>query len=95
MTLAHCPFSKLTDIKDVLDKVRTFEKLKEKSPGIFYFKSKGFLHFHEKDGCRWADVRNGNDWGSELDLPFDPSQRKKDMFIKEVKKRYTKTAGSR
>lgn len=89
--MAHCPFNKLSDISDVLEEVRELEKLKEPKVGIFYLKSKGFLHFHEKDGRRWADVREGASWGDEIDLPFNATKTLKRAFLNEVKKRYQTT----
>ena len=53
-----------------------------------YLKSKGFLHFHMKDDRRWADVRDGASWGSEIDLPFDASASQKKKFLNVVRQRY-------
>ena len=86
--MAHCPYADLADIEDVLDRIRKLEKLREKKPGFFYLKSRGFLHFHLKDDRRWADVRDGQEWGEELDIPFNPSKKQKDSFFKEVAARY-------
>ena len=60
--MAHCPPEKLQDIEDVLEKIRSLEKLKEKGVGIFYLKSKPFLHFHFKDDHRYAHVKKGSQW---------------------------------
>src|SRR4051812_44832355 len=66
----HCPYAKLEDLKDILFQVRKLPNIKEPKPGIFYIKGKSFLHFHLKDDRRWADVRDGKDWGPSIDVPF-------------------------
>jgi hypothetical protein len=89
--LAHCPFEKLRDVAPVLKEVRGWEGIREPKPGIFYYKAKPFLHFHEKDGERWADVRDGADWGRPLDLAFGAGAALQKRFLAAVKKRYEKT----
>ncbi len=37
--------------------MRARDALREKSPGSFYVKSKGFLHFHEDPAGTFADVK--------------------------------------
>ncbi|MBT9547260.1 MAG: hypothetical protein IV090_17845 [Candidatus Sericytochromatia bacterium] len=89
--MAHCPEDKLTDLTALFAELRSWPGLKEKKTGIFYFKGKGFLHFHIKDGKRWADIREGNYWGSPLDLPFEPTPQYLDAFVTEVKRRFLLT----
>lgn len=91
--MAHCPEDKLTDLVDFFAELRNWPGLKEKQPGIFYFKGRGFLHFHIKDGKRWADIREGKNWGSPLDLPFDPDPKCLDAFVAEAKRRFLLTCG--
>ena len=86
--MAHCKPDELQDISDVLDGIRALDLLKEKKVGIFYLKSKGFLHFHSKGKERWADVRDGLEWGTPIFLKFNPTRNEKVTFLKEVKKRY-------
>jgi hypothetical protein len=40
----------LAGFSELLEQIRQRAGLKEKKPGIFYRKSKSFLHFHEPDG---------------------------------------------
>ncbi len=90
--MAHCPFEQLDDLKQELNKIRDLPKVKEIKPGTFYLKSKGFLHFHiNKEGQRWADVRNGSNWGSEIQIPPNSSKIFRNKFITEVQKRYQNT----
>jgi hypothetical protein len=81
------PFD-LQDVRDILDEVRTWEHINEKSPNSFYYRSRAFLHFHDKNGARWADVIDGKKWGKELALPIGASTRQKAAFLKEVTRRY-------
>ena len=75
--MAHCPYVQLQDIEEALDEIRTFPLLKEKKPGIFYIKNQSFLHFHIKDDQRWADARDGEQWGTQIDLPFNSNKKKR------------------
>lgn len=86
--MAHCPFDKLEDMSTALEKIRLFPLLKEVKPGIFYLKGQSFLHFHIKGERRWADARDGQDWGEEIDLPFNSSKTALQNFVKEIKRRY-------
>lgn len=92
--MAHCPFTELTDLKAEFDEIRTWPNINEPSPGVFYIKRVAFLHFHiNRDRRRWADVRDGRDWGSELDLPFDCSRAARQAFLREVRRRYRAITG--
>ncbi|MFZ1991411.1 MAG: hypothetical protein WAW96_16760 [Alphaproteobacteria bacterium] len=55
--MAHAKPEHLKDLKPVLDELRGWPRLKEKSPGIFYIGSKPFLHFHIEGVRLWADVK--------------------------------------
>jgi hypothetical protein len=86
--MAHCPYDQLLDMEEALDKIRKQPLLKEKKPGIFYIKNQSFLHFHIKDDRRWADARDGKQWGPQIDLPFNASKKIVQNFITEVKRKY-------
>jgi hypothetical protein len=53
----HAGPATLTLLADLLGEVRKLPQLREKSPGSFYFKSKGYLHFHEDPAGIFADVK--------------------------------------
>ena len=89
--MAHCPYDSLADLETELEAIRSLEMLREPKPGIFYLKSKPFLHFHLKDGMRWADARCGHDWGPALDVPFQLSAKARKAFLAEVKRYYAET----
>jgi hypothetical protein len=87
--MGHTSPENLKDLQTVLDRIREWSGIKEKSDGIFYYKSTPFLHFHDKDGKRWADVRAGKEWGTALDIPFNSSSEEQDIFLEEVQRRYS------
>lgn len=89
--MAHCPSDQLADVPAVLATLRALPGIAEKKPGIFYWRSKGFAHFHLKAGRRWADIRDGADWGTELDLPFAADQKQQAVFCAELKARWERT----
>jgi hypothetical protein len=55
--MRHASAESLCRIGALLDKIRNVEVLKEKTPGVFYWRSRAFLHFHEDEGSLYADVR--------------------------------------
>ncbi len=89
--MAHCPNEYLQDLDWLFDFLKNEPDLKEKQFGIYYFKGKGFLHFHYKAGRRWADVRDGADWGESLELPFDPDQKQQMKFLELITLRLQST----
>ncbi len=60
--MGHTRFEDLKDLKAELDQLRAWDGIVERKPGIFYFKAIPFLHFHDKDGERWADVKTAAGW---------------------------------
>jgi hypothetical protein len=55
--MKHAGAATLEQLADLLHDLRERPALREKSPGCFYFKSKGFLHFHEDPAGLFADVK--------------------------------------
>jgi hypothetical protein len=53
----HAGPATLALMGDLLGEVRKRAQLREKSPGSFYVKSKGYLHFHEDPAGIFADVK--------------------------------------
>lgn len=89
--MGHCKPEELEDLKEIFTKIASLDGIKEKQFGTFYFRSKGFLHFHSKDGRRWADIRDGVTWGEEVDIPFGVSKSVKKKFLKQVCEKYERT----
>jgi hypothetical protein len=55
--MRHATSETLQEIEPLLEQLRSVPGLVEKRPGIFYRKSKAFLHFHEDSSGLHADVR--------------------------------------
>ena len=60
--MKHATAHALDRLEPLLAKVRRHGGLKEKSRGVFYFKSKAILHFHEDPAGLFADFRTARDW---------------------------------
>ncbi|HEY8003476.1 MAG TPA: hypothetical protein VIE16_04570 [Phenylobacterium sp.] len=54
--MRHARDADLDRIDGLLAQVRTLPGLKEKKRGVFYRKSRGFLHFHEDPKGMFADI---------------------------------------
>ncbi len=55
--MKHISEEKLDTLEPLLAAVRAYEALKEKKRGVFYLKSRAFLHFHEDAKGLFADAR--------------------------------------
>ena len=93
--MGHARYEDLRDLEEVLAAVRTWPGISEPTKGVFYLRRKPFLHFHVKDGARWADAKIGESWGSEIPIPLNCGQRAKAKFLREVRIRYGAGADGR
>ena len=57
--MKHASSTTLAGISALLDQIRLRAGIKEKKLGIFYRKSKSFLHFHEDPAGLFADLSVG------------------------------------
>ncbi len=55
--MKHATKATLARIEPLLKRIRNISALKEKKPGIYYFKSSAFLHFHEDGEQVFADIK--------------------------------------
>ena len=55
--MKHATTETIARIEPLLNRIRNFSELEEKKPGIYYFKSSAFLHFHEDGNQLYADVK--------------------------------------
>lgn len=55
--MKHASATTIAAIAPLLEKIRLLPGLKEKKTGVFYRKSRAFLHFHEDGNNIYADVR--------------------------------------
>ncbi len=60
--MRHATAKTLKDLEPLLEELRSVPGLVEKRPGIFYRKSKAFLHFHEDPSGLHADIRFEEDF---------------------------------
>ena len=58
--MKHAAAAALDTLEPLLARIRALGGLKEKSRGVFYWKSKAFLHFHEDPKGMFADIRAGD-----------------------------------
>jgi N-acetylglutamate synthase-like GNAT family acetyltransferase len=55
--MRHARAEDLDRVDALLDELRLIDGLTEKTRGVFYVRSKAFLHFHEHEGEILCDVR--------------------------------------
>ena len=55
--MKHAGPATLAQLDAVLHEIRKRPQLRERTPGSFYVKSKGYLHFHEDPAGVFADVK--------------------------------------
>jgi len=55
--MKHASQEALDRLESLLVKLRQFPVLRETNRGVFYLRSKAFLHFHEDPTGLFADVR--------------------------------------
>ena len=60
--MRHATSNALDKLEPLLVELRFVPGLVEKSRGVFYRKSRAFLHFHEDPSGLYADVRFGQDF---------------------------------
>ncbi|HEY5072945.1 MAG TPA: hypothetical protein VII63_13050 [Caulobacteraceae bacterium] len=68
--MKHAGGAALDRLEPLLAVVRGFSGLREKSRGVFYRRSRAFLHFHEDPSGLYADMRSA-DGGSFDRLQVD------------------------
>lgn len=85
--MGHTRYQDLKDLEKELSYIRKLDRIQEKKPGVFYLKSQAFLHFHDKDGIRWADVKENGKW-KKLEINFKATQKQKKEFLKKVLSSY-------
>jgi hypothetical protein len=55
--MRHPRDGELDPLEPVIEQLRTIDGLVERKPGVFYRRSKAFLHFHVDGDDFYADVR--------------------------------------
>ena len=75
IAVRHATPEGLDTIEDLLVELRAVPGLIEKKRGVFYRRSRAFLHFHEDVSGMHADVRVGHDF--ERFRVATPSERRR------------------
>ena len=60
--MKHAGASAFEALSDLLESLRSRTALIERRPGVFYFRGKAFLRFHEDPAGLFADLRVGSEW---------------------------------
>jgi hypothetical protein len=92
--MGHTKPEMITDLARELEAIRSLDRLTERSPGCFYYKSAGFLHFHDKDGRRWADVKTPTGY-EEIEIGFSANAADRRRFVKAVERAHSLLAGAK
>lgn len=80
--MKHAGPAALDRLEPLLNDLRALGGLKEKARGVFYRRSRAFLHFHEDRSGLYADVRN--DLG-EFERYRIQEAAERDLFLDEVR----------
>ena len=92
--MGHTKPEMITDLARELSAIRDLDRITEKSPGTFYYKSTGFLHFHDKAGRRWADVKTPTGY-EQIDIGFSADAAARRRFLKAVKNAHALLASTK
>lgn len=68
--MKHAGPATFARIPKLLEELRARPLLREKRPGVFYLKSRAFLHFHDDPAGVFADVRLADEF-----MRFDVTTR--------------------
>jgi hypothetical protein len=60
--MKHAGPATLARISPLLEELRSRPVLREMRPGVFYLKSRAFIHFHDDPNGIFADVRLADDF---------------------------------
>lgn len=74
--MKHASEEAIERLSELLAEVRALPGLTEKKPGVYYRKSRAFLHFHEDGDQLFADVRLSGPGFERL-----PSTTKKEQAV--------------
>ena len=74
--MIHPQSAALDALEDLLAELRRLPGLVEKKRGVFYRKSKAFLHFHEDPAGLFADIRPNAEWER---LPVNTAEERREL----------------
>ena len=82
--MRHPRPGELDPLEPLLDQLRGLGGVVEKTPGCFYRKSKGFLHFHIDGDDYYADVRLGGPDFERMRVTTKAEQRSLVVAVRKV-----------
>jgi hypothetical protein len=82
--MRHARAEDLERIAPLLAQLRSLDGLTEKSPGSFYRRSRGFLHFHANGDEMYADVKLTGDEFERMRVTTKAEQRGLVAAVKRV-----------
>lgn len=74
----HAREEALDQLEPLLVELRSIVGLSERSRGVFYRRSKAFLHFHEDPTGLFADVKLGDRFER---LPVDTAEERRSLLL--------------
>lgn len=81
--MRHADAATLGALEALLEKLRSVPALREKKPGVFYVRSKPYLHFHQDPTGIFADVKLG---GVEFErFPVNTESEQRELLGQVVK----------
>ena len=81
--MRHARPDALDELEPLLSQLRALPGLVEKTRGVFYRRSKAFLHFHEDPTGLHADVRLGDT--GDFERVRVQTQRERDALLRRVR----------
>jgi hypothetical protein len=77
--MKHVRHDALDRLEPLLEQIRAFSDLREKSRGVFYRKSRPLLHFHEDPAGLFADLRTDQTW---IRLPVNTPDQEMELLAR-------------
>jgi len=71
----HAGAAALDRLSPLVQGIRDIGALRERSRGVFYLRSRAFLHFHEDPAGLFADLRSANGDFERFQVDADASMR--------------------
>jgi hypothetical protein len=81
--MRHISTQMLSTLNPLLGRIRNLDGLVEKKAGVFYRKSRAFLHFHEHESDIFADVRLD---GVEFDRLICTTSAEQNKLVREIRR---------
>ncbi len=81
--MRHAGAEALDGLEPLLQELRQVDGLVERSRGVFYRRSRAFLHFHEDGRGLYADVRVGEEF-ERLPVTSDDERRQLAALVRSL-----------